>query len=308
MTDGAWPPERLPLPSSTERRAGHFHRPDGGFLLKICMGRYAMTEEKKALIARSEARLKAAILPTQGSGRAHHCSPPPIVIKPPNWDYWRHMPTVARWEACALALNIEPDSVDYRAGSLYGQPETWHGFPSDEIREHFFKLLRLLDANQFEKQHFTQNLAKSVSLSEFAAWCAPVVRDLIGCDIPPELAALAKAASPAPKMEDVLAAPPSDDAPADAPAAEGKVGTGATPGGDNVEEEAPAADDHDKTLAALFDSVPVEALEKMFPASGKWKSWAEKAASNGLKIARTERARFNPYKAGVWFVRKGAEG
>ena len=31
-------------------------------------------------------------------------------------------------------------------------------------------------------------------LPEFAAWCAPVVRDLTGRDIPPELAALAKAA------------------------------------------------------------------------------------------------------------------
>ena len=80
-----------------------------------------------------------------------------------------------------------------------------------------------------------------------------------------------------------------------------------SPSGNTVEEQA-ADVDHDETLADLFDSVPVEALEKMFPTNDKWKSWAEKAASNGLKIARTERAKFNPYKAGVWFVRKGVEG
>lgn len=65
---------------------------------------------------------------------------------------------------------------------------------------------------------------------------------------------------------------------------------------------------YDEKLAALFDLVPVEALEKMFPADSKWKSWADKAASNGLIDARTARARFNPYKAGKWFVSRGAVG
>lgn len=66
--------------------------------------------------------------------------------------------------------------------------------------------------------------------------------------------------------------------------------------------------DHDKTLAALFDPVPVEALEKMFPSNGKWKSWAEKAKANGLIDARERTAKFNPYKAGLWFVQKGGPG
>lgn len=65
---------------------------------------------------------------------------------------------------------------------------------------------------------------------------------------------------------------------------------------------------YDEKLAALFDLVPVEALEKMFPADNKWKSWADKAASNGLIDARTVRAKFNPYKAGKWFVSRGAVG
>ena len=52
-----------------------------------------------------------------------------------------------------------------------------------------------------------------------------------------------------------------------------------------------ADNDHDKTLAALFDPVPVEALEKMFPACRQWKEWTERAARNGLKAAREGRRR-----------------
>ncbi|MDO9011204.1 MAG: hypothetical protein Q7U78_05280 [Gallionella sp.] len=72
---------------------------------------------------------------------------------------------------------------------------------------------------------------------------------------------------------------------------------------------------HEEKLAALFGLVPVEALAKTFPTSQseeislqQWKKWAEKANRNGLIDARPERARFNLYKAGLWFVRKGAIG
>lgn len=79
------------------------------------------------------------------------------------------------------------------------------------------------------------------------------------------------------------------------------------PSGDDWKQQA-AVGGHDKILAALFDPVRAEALEKMFAANGKWKSWAERANRNGLKAARTSRGGFNPYLAGVWFVRKGVQG
>lgn len=134
-----------------------------------------MTKDKKqALIARSQARLKAAILPTQGSGSAHRDSPPPIVIKPPDWFVWRNIPRVEPWEACALALNYEPDSVE-------------HGFPSEEEADKHAMLVKMLNANHDQRQHFSQNFAMGVRLNEFAAWCIH-----IGFDIRPELAELAK--------------------------------------------------------------------------------------------------------------------
>jgi hypothetical protein len=70
----------------------------------------------------------------------------------------------------------------------------------------------------------------------------------------------------------------------------------------------PANDDPDKALADLFDLVPVSALEKMFPANGKWVRWAGKAKANGLIEAREERAKFNPYLAALWFLKQGRSG
>lgn len=79
---------------------------------------------------------------------------------------------------------------------------------------------------------------------------------------------------------------------------------------DSDDEQTNPADDadHDETLAALFDLVPVEALETMFPAGGKWSGWAGKAKEKGLLTAREGRGMFNPYKAGMWFVQRGAPG
>ena len=78
------------------------------------------------------------------------------------------------------------------------------------------------------------------------------------------------------------------------------------PSGDTEEEQADSGVSPDETLAALFDPVTVEVLEKTFPAGGKWKSWAERANRNGLKdAAKVGRGLFNPYKAAVWFINQG---
>ncbi len=65
---------------------------------------------------------------------------------------------------------------------------------------------------------------------------------------------------------------------------------------------------YEAELAELFDDVTVAELEKMFSAGGKWKGWAERAKRNELTYARNGRAVFNPYKAGVWFVKQNIDG
>lgn len=89
-----------------------------------------------------------------------------------------------------------------------------------------------------------------------------------------------------------------------APAAKVEAVPVASQRGDDVEEQ--AADDD--TLAALFDPVPVDVLENIFPADGKWKSWTDRAARKGLIHARVGTAMYNPYKAGMWFVTNGGKG
>lgn len=184
------------------------------------------------------------------------------------------MPDVELWQACALALNINPESLNLH-------PQNWmcpgidifQGYPSDEVKQQHENLLRILNANLSNKQYFTNSFGRDVKLSEFAAWCGHVVRDLTGCDIPNELAAL------------------------------GKDAQASTPVANAVE-----AGTIDDTLADMFDPATVETLEKMFPANGQWAKWAEKASSNGLINSRAGRAMFNPYKAGNWFLSKGITG
>ena len=71
----------------------------------------------------------------------------------------------------------------------------------------------------------------------------------------------------------------------------------------------------DAKLAALFDDVTVENLAKMFTTSNvetkslsKWKAWQNNAKENGLIEARQGHGKFNPYKAGLWFLTKKIQG
>ncbi|MBI3479128.1 MAG: hypothetical protein HY016_02040 [Nitrosomonadales bacterium] len=92
-----------------------------------------------------------------------------------------------------------------------------------------------------------------------------------------------------------------------APAAKVETVPDTSQSSEDIEEQA-AANNENKILAALFDPVPVDVLEMMFPADGKWKSWTDRASRNGLINAREGTAMYNPYKAGMWFVVKGRKG
>lgn len=64
----------------------------------------------------------------------------------------------------------------------------------------------------------------------------------------------------------------------------------------------------DDELAELFDPVKVAALEAMFPDSGRWAGYAERAKRNGLSAAKAGRSLFNPYRAVVWWFNQGHHG
>jgi len=85
-------------------------------------------------------------------------------------------------------------------------------------------------------------------------------------------------------------------------------GTNFTKALDEIAPQPQVEINSDRLLSELFDAVPLDALEKMFPANGQWKKWGERAARNGLSKAREGRAKFNPYKAAIWFMQNGNQG
>lgn len=239
----------------------------------------------KAKRQEKQDRLTRLVEP-RGSGFAPSFSPPPIIIKTINWEVWGNMLEVEWHEACALALNVDPSLVVEVCDDMHPHA-SFYRMPS-EIKEDFSDLMKLLRSNL---PGFTKTHRNTVLLQEFANWCVRINWK----NIPSKLAAMAKDAPQA-------ASTTRDEA---ALAAKVEDGSVTSQGGDNREKQAPAADDYAEELAALFEPVTVEALEKMFPAAGKWKGWAEKAKANKLIGARTDRGLFNPYKAGVWLLSTG---
>lgn len=70
------------------------------------------------------------------------------------------------------------------------------------------------------------------------------------------------------------------------------------------EEEQKPVEDADKKMAALFDSVRVDDLERLFP-TGNWKAWTNNAKRYpALHIARTAPAQWNPYLAAQFLKKK----
>ena len=123
-------------------------------------------------------------------------------MRKPDWSIWKHMQEVGQSQACALAMSIDPDSLElnsehvgYAIYSLSGR------FESEEISQQFSKLERLLKAHRFRGRYFTLNGKADVLLDEFAEWCVEIDQD-----IPHELKAMAK-----PKTQPVEAVEPATE-------------------------------------------------------------------------------------------------
>lgn len=93
------------------------------------------------------------------------------------WDYWiNNLPGAEPWQACALSVDIEPNSMsvdrkDYSMGpgvkAMYGQQ------PSQEKKNtlmEFKRRLNLLVKDQSNQKFFAQDLSGKLRLHEFVAW------------------------------------------------------------------------------------------------------------------------------------------
>lgn len=216
--------------------------------------------------------------------------PVPITHKPAvpvDWSFWPASRRVKRDEAIALSLDLDPHTL-YSSTDGHINPDFC---PDNATAILFLKRLNLLTACDSRT---------NILLSDFAAWAVSNLPS-----IPLDLAAMAHKRVDVPEQIDAPATV-SNTAPA-------KVGGGEAAIEDEqpepVTDGRPSGEDADAQIALLFDPVTVAALEKMFPADGKWAGWAEHASRNeGLKAARAGRGRFNPYLAGIWFAGKGIKG
>jgi len=103
-------------------------------------------------------------------------------VATPDWKFWLQMPDVRLWQACALSLDIDPDSMkrdsaSWMAGGSGGPFLESESFRQAAEETEFYKRLRLLKANLHDRRHFSPqalNMRDSnqhaVSLSEVAAW------------------------------------------------------------------------------------------------------------------------------------------
>jgi hypothetical protein len=109
------------------------------------------------------------------------------------------MRAVKEWQACALSLNIDPDSLKphpqgWMAGPGAGLFFTSDSFPSNDVEEKFEKRRRILRSNRWDRTIFTVPMQSGsclapdeVLLSEFAAWGISIGWN----DMPRELIAIA---------------------------------------------------------------------------------------------------------------------
>jgi len=121
------------------------------------------------------------------------------VTEKPNWREWKYTPQVQVWEACALSLDIEPDSIkknpiSWQTGPYADQLFEAESFQSENEKKEFKRRQRMLLNNLNSKENslwFNPNPNRpnlgQVSLSEFAAWCS-----FVEWAIPKELTELAR--------------------------------------------------------------------------------------------------------------------
>ena len=132
-------------------------------------------------------------------------------MKRPNWNEWKHTPSVTVWQACALSMDIDPHSmVPHRrligTNSGVGRPMEKdavgpslepYDFSSPDEKEEFERRQRALRMHLSNRTFFSPGVLNQIQednslvrLSEFASWAVSVV----GWEgLPAEIVEMAKA-------------------------------------------------------------------------------------------------------------------
>jgi len=132
-------------------------------------------------------------------------------MKRPNWNEWKHTPSVTVWQACALSMDIDPHSmVPHRrligTSSGVGRPMEKdavgpslepYDFSSPDEKEEFERRQRALRMHLSNRKFFSPGVLNQIQqdnslvrLSEFASWAVSVVE---WKGLPAELVEMGKA-------------------------------------------------------------------------------------------------------------------
>jgi hypothetical protein len=148
-----------------------------------------MNKKTKNEMAKDKrSRLERATLP-KGCGGPRMVVWTPLLT--PDWSFWQDMPEVKLWQACALSLNLDPDSISphYDGMGMMGSglPSfRYENFPSAETWEEFEKRLRWAEANIHQQNAFCPN---HINLSDFVMLVLNLSKPW---EMPPALVALGR--------------------------------------------------------------------------------------------------------------------
>lgn len=162
-----------------------------------------MNEERKKKHEAAQAAKVAASVNVRRRGHTTFADLEVATSTPVDWSFWRAMRTVKLWQACALVVDIDPDSLKH--------PQFWvaedgplfalDSFPSKEIHSRFDKTLRLAvnavnteDGPIFPKSQLHQgdNWEKDVLLNEVVAYFRSLSLDWLDIAAPLQPIAIAR--------------------------------------------------------------------------------------------------------------------
>ncbi|TAL70975.1 MAG: hypothetical protein EPN79_05340 [Burkholderiaceae bacterium] len=117
------------------------------------------------------------------------------IVNAIDWDHWRFMAGVKLSEACALSLDIDPESL--KTIWEYGMTRPAYrreSFPDDNSQREFNKRLRVLESHQRELKK--NNISDVVLLPKVA-----VLGTSFGWEMPSEMGAMCELVAPPKCME-----------------------------------------------------------------------------------------------------------
>ena len=110
--------------------------------LNVKLAALTPKERRKVLDAAGLKHISAAPPPIEPISSSYTKPRTPAAPPAVDWHYWRHMPEIRQWEACALSLNINPDNMKHHpqawmAGPGSGPILTVASFPSGAVQIEF---------------------------------------------------------------------------------------------------------------------------------------------------------------------------